>query len=192
MNNKAVTPYSLPLQSVLNEFSKYAIKLTDASELGVTHSPTESGVKLNMQGLGLAQDLKSLIMTPEYEAFIRGLDQDKLRDILVGSVVLSRPHNISLGLSTYKTAYELASMSLMLRNYCYIKQGEYHKGTMHRRVYDFLVTLCGKVHNLCLKIMGHISGSIANIMSHFNNSMSHEIDSWSTKNGGSSTKTDND
>lgn len=187
-----MTPYSLPLQSVLNEFSKYAIKLADAPELGVKHTPTGVGVKLNMKGLDLVQELKSLLMTPEYEAFIRGLDQDKSRDILIGEVILSRPHNISLGLSTYKTSYELASMSLMLRNYCFMKLGEHPKGCIHYRVYNFLVTLSGKINSLCIKIMAYITGSFGSIMSHFINSMSHELDSRGTKNDGSSTKTDKD
>lgn len=179
MNNKAVTPYSLNLQGVLNEFNKYAIKLSKAPELGVSHTQSESKTQLNMQGVHLSQDLKALVLTPEFNKFINQLDHG----ILQGEVVLARPHSVSIVQTTYKTAYELASMALMFRNYCYMKKSEFSAQTANWKTYSFLSNLATKIHNTAVKIMGYLLGSTAPIMSHFINSMSHELDSRGAQDG---------
>lgn len=175
MKNKLQTPYTLPLRSVLSEFSKYAVKLAEAPELGVSHCSESAGTKLNTGGLSLSQDLKKILLSPEFNLFVRQLDVLDT-GILESDVVLARPHNISLGQSTLKAGYELASMSLMLRNYCLMREGEYSKGSRQQRAYTFLKNLSGRIHEICISIQAHIIGSRANVMSHFLNSMSHEND----------------
>ncbi len=182
MKNKLYTPYTLTVQSVLNEFSKYAVKLAEAPELGVSHCSQVEGTKLNTDGLTLSQDLKKLLLSPEFSLFIRNLDKiDK--SILSGTVVLSRPHDISFTQPTVRAAYELASMSLMLRNYCLMQEGTCHAGSHKHRAYVFLKNLSGRAHSSCIDIQAHIIGQRANIMSHFLNSMSHENDAQGAGNG---------
>lgn len=183
MKNKLETPYTLSVQSVLNEFSKYAVKLAEAPELGVSHCSGSETTKLNTGGLTLSQDLKRLLLSPEFNCFIRNLDKiDK--GILSGTVVLARPHNISLNQPTVKAAYELASMSLMLRNYCLMREGEYAAGSHNYRAFVFLKNLSGKTHDTSISIQAHILGQRADIMSHFLNSMSHENHAQGAGNGG--------
>lgn len=182
MKNKPVTPYCLSLQSVLNEFSKFAIKLAEAPEYGIKHTKADS-TRVNTEGLKLAQQLKSIVLAPEFNMFVRRLD----KEILATQVVVSKQHGISMTQSTYKTTYEMASMALMLSNTCLMKEGEFQTGTAKRRCYGFLKDLCRKIHDICVRMLGFLNGSLANIMSHFINSMSHEIDAWGTKNGGTTT-----
>jgi len=175
MKNNPETPYCLSIQSVLNEYSKYAIRLSESNELGIRHSAN----RVNTEGIKMSQQLKAILLAPEFNQFVRGLNSD----ILNARVVLARPHNISINQPTYKAAYELASMSMMLRNTCMMLEGTFATGTVSRRCYTFLKNLSSKVHNLCVKIMGFLNGNLATIMSHFVNSMSHEIDARGTKDG---------
>jgi len=179
MNNNPATPYCLSLQSVLNEFSKYAIKLSEASELGIKHS-NDTTQRVNTEGLKMSQELKAIVLAPEFATFQRRLDPE----VLNLSVVLARPHGISVKQSTYKTAYELASMSLMLSNTCLMKEGEYQPRTAKHRVYKFLKDLCRKIYDLSVKMLGFLNGAIGSVMSHFLNSISHEIDARGEKDDG--------
>ena len=176
MKNNLQTPYSLSLQSVLNEFSKYALKLGDAKELGIRHEP---GAKVNSSGLALATELKSIVVAPEFNHFVKGLPIETLK----GEVVLARPHGVGLTLSTHATAYEFASMSLFFSNYCLMLESSSQPNTTLHRTFGFLKNLSNKIHAICSKIIGFIEGSNANIMSHFMNSVSHEIDTRGTFNG---------
>lgn len=179
MKNKPVTPYCLTLQSVLNEFSKYAIKLSEAREYGIKHSGGDKS-RVNTTGLKLAQELKALVLAPEFTKFTRGLKPE----VLNTHVVVSRPHAISINQPTYKATYELASMTLMLGNTCLMKEGEFQPGTFQHRCFSFLKNLCRKIHDIAIKMLGFLNGGIAPIMSHFLNSMSHEVDTWGAKDDG--------
>lgn len=178
MKNKPVTPYCLSLQSVLNEFSKYAIKLSESSEFGLKHLKSDSA-KVDTTGLKLSQELKSILLAPEFNLFIRRLDST----ILDTPIVLARPHCISIAQPAYKATYEMASMALMLRNTCLMKELEFNKGTIKQRSYEFIKNLCGKIHDLCVRMLGFLIGSLASIMGHFINTLSHEIDTRGTNNG---------
>jgi len=182
MRNNPVTPYCLSLQSVLNEFSKYVIKLSEAREFGIKHSSGDNK-RVNTEGLKLAQELKTIVLAPEFNTFVRGLDPN----ILAVNIVLARPHGISINQPIYKTTYELASMALMLSNTCLMKEGESQPGTMQHRCYTFLKNLSRKIYDISVKMLGFLNGSLAGIMSHFLNSVSHEIDARGEKDDGSTT-----
>lgn len=176
MKNNLETPYCLSVQSVLNEFSKYSIKLSEAKELGVKH---EANATVNSEGLILSQSLKDIVLAPEFNSFVRGMNAN----LLTSQVALCRPHSTGLTISTYATAYELASMSLMFSNYCLMREGEFDTGTKENKTFEFLKNLSRKIHHTCLKIMGFLNGSVTHIMSHFTNSAGHEITSRGTFNG---------
>lgn len=176
MANILETPYSLSLQSVLNEFCKYTIKLVEAHEFGVKH---DAGTKINLDSVKLTSQLKSMVLCPTFNSFMNKLDSD----ILKAEIVLGRPHNISIAQPTYKASYELASMALMFSNTCLMKESEYHKNSTKYKCYNFLKRFSRKIFDICISLMSFIIGSTANIMSHFLNSMSHEIDTRGAKDG---------
>lgn len=173
MSNKVITPYCMSLQSVLSELSKYAVNLGGCKELGVVHTSNKdsSTVGLNLQGVNLTQDLNRLLLTPEFTTFMQRLESG----IRLENVVVSRPHNVAIGQKAVQIAYEMASLALMLRNFCAMKEQAYAKNSTQFRIYDLLKNLSYKIHITGVKIIGHLTGNFSDIFHHFDNSMTYEM-----------------
>lgn len=154
------SPYVLSLSSVFNEMSKYAIKITEAPELGIKHS---KGGALEVGTWEHCLKLSEILLGNHFSMFRQRLTGD----ILLNPVVIGRKLDISYKQAPAKACYELASLCTYLTQYAVSTGACYSPTSYEGRVYKFLVGLASKVFAICMDLLDYLLGEIMGHRAHF-------------------------